>query len=180
MEILASLVEIAKDVALPVGVAVITARVTLGAGRQQIRAQAAERIEDRDEERQKRREGLEATAVTVRGEALESISDCIDQYTEDVRNQKTPTTAAVTRSLFRLSSRCSAEHLADRCRIYVEDAARAHDLEHAIEAMLDIRRRLVGWHIGHLTLEDTELLIRAGHEEILEHLALHHPDAMMR
>jgi hypothetical protein len=39
-----------------------------------------------------------------------------------------------------------------------------------MDAMLDIRRRLLGWHIGHLTLEDTESFIREGHRELVEHL----------
>ena len=64
--------------------------------------------------------------------------------------------------------------------MYVEDAERAPGPEHVVEAMFDIRRRLIGWHIGHLALEDTERLIREGHEEILEHLALHHPNEMVR
>lgn len=171
MDVFAALVEIAKNVALPVCVALITARVTLRAGHQQIRAQAAERIQNRDDERQKRQEGLELAAVAVRSETIESISDSIDQYSEDARDQKRPSTSAVNRSLFRLSSRCSAEHLADTCRSYIEDAARAPDGNHALHAMFDIRRRLLGWHIGHLTLEDAERLIQEGHEEILEHLA---------
>lgn len=179
MEVLTSIVEIAKSVVLPVCIGLITAQVTLRAGRQQIKAQTVERIETRDEERQKRRESHEAAAVAIRGETIESISDSIDQYTEEVRNRKTATTASVTRSLFRLSTRCSADHLADTCRSYVEDAARAPDPAHAVEAMIDIRRRLLGWHIGHLTLDDAERLIREGNDEILEHLASHQSRAMV-
>lgn len=171
MDVLTSLLEILKYVALPVCVALITARVTLRAGRQQITAQATERIESQRDEREKRRESLEIASVAVRGEVIESISDCIDQYLEDVRNQKPSTTDAVVRSLFRLASRCSAAHLSDTCRAYLEDAARAPDPVHVEEAMNDIRSRLVGWHIGHLTIEDVDRLIRVGHQEILGHLA---------
>lgn len=170
MDALTSFLEILKYVALPVCVALITARVTLRAGRQQITAQASERIENRRDEREKRREIREIASVSVRGEVIESISDCIDQYLEDVRNQKPSATDAVARSLFRLASRCSADHLSDTCRAYVEDAARAPDPVHVEEAMNDIRSRLVGWHIGHLTIEDVERLIKEGHEELLGHL----------
>ncbi|MCT9625949.1 hypothetical protein HWD94_12560 [Pseudarthrobacter equi] len=170
MEMLATLMDILKTVALPLGIAIITAQVTLNAGRQQIRAHAAERNESRQYEHQKRLEDNDASARAVRGETIEAISDAMDQYVEDVRSEKNPTTAAVTRSLFRLSSRCSADHLADTCRSYVEDSARAPDRGHVVEAMLDIRRRLLGWHIGHLTLEDTERLIQEGHRELVEHL----------
>lgn len=145
--------------------------MTLRAGLQQITAQAAERIENREDEREKRRESLRLAAVAVRGEVIESISDNIDQYIEDVRNQKPSTTEAVARSLFRLASRCSADHLSDTCRTYVEDAAVAPDPVHVAEAMNDIRRRLVGWHVGHLSIEDVERLIKVDHQVILEHLA---------
>lgn len=170
MEMLTSLMDILRTVALPLGIAVVTAQVTLRAGRQQIRAHAAERNESRQYEHQKRLEDNDAAALAVRGETIESISDAMDQYIEDVRSAKNPTTDAVRRSLFRLSSRCSAAHLADTCRSYVEDTAAAPDPGHAVDAMLDIRRRLLGWHIGHLTLEDTERLIQEGHRELVEHL----------
>lgn len=170
MELLASLVDILKTVAMPLGIALVTAQVTLKAGRQQIRAHAAERHESRQYEHEKRLEDNGASARAVRGETIEAISDAIDQYMEDVRSERNPTTAAVARSLFRLSTRCSADHLADTCRSYVEDAAHAPDRGHAVDAMLDIRRRLLGWHIDHLTLEDTERLIQEGHRELVEHL----------
>ena len=170
-EMLASLIDVLKTFALPLGVAIVTAQVTLQGGRQQIRAHAAERNESRQYEHQKRLEDNDAAARAVRGETIEAISDAVDQYIEDFRSEKKNyTTAAVTRSLFRLSSRCSADHLADTCRSYVEDSARAPDRGHAVDAMLDIRRRLLGWHIGHLTLEDTERLIQEGHRELVEHL----------
>lgn len=171
MDALSSFLEILKYVALPFGIALITARVTLRAGRQQITAQAAERIENRRDEGENRRASLEIASVSVRGEVIESISDCIDQYLADIRNQKPSTTDAVARSLFRLASRCSADHLSDTCRAYVEDATRAPDSVHVEEAMNDIRRRLVGWHLGHLTIGDVDGLIRVEHEELLEHLA---------
>ena len=170
MEMLASLIDMFKTVALPLGIALVTAQVTLKAGRQQIRAHAAERNESREFEHQKRLQDTDTGARAVRGETIESISDAMDQYIEDARSGKNPTTAAVTRSLFRLSSRCSAEHLTDTCRSYIEDSARALDPGHAVDAMLDTRRRLLGWHIGHLTLEDTERLIREDHRELEEHL----------
>lgn len=145
--------------------------MTLRAGRQQITAQAAERIEKRRDERKNRQASLEITSVSVRGEVIESISDCIDQYLADIRNQKHSTTDAVARSLFRLASRCSADHLSATCRAYVEDAARAPDPMHVEEAMKDLRSRLVGWRIGHLTIEDVDRLISVEHEELPKHLA---------
>jgi hypothetical protein len=164
------LIDVLKTVALPLGIAIITAQVTLNAGRQQLRAHAAERNESRQFENQKRLEDHDAAARVIRGETIEVISDAMDRYIEDVRSEKNPSTAAVTRSLFRLSSRCSADHLADTCRSYVEDSARAPDRGHTVDTMLDIRRRLLGWHIGHLTLDDTERLIQEGHRELVEHL----------
>lgn len=56
MEMLASLIDVLKTVALPLGIAIVTAQVTLKAGRQQIRAHAAERSESRQHEYQKRLE----------------------------------------------------------------------------------------------------------------------------
>lgn len=170
MEMLTALMDILRNVALPLGIAVVTSQVTLRAGSQQIRAHAAERSESRQYEHQKRLEDNDTAALAVRGETIEAISDAMDQYIEEVRSAKTPATDAVRRSLFRLSSRCSAVHLADTCRSYVEDAASAPDPGHAVDAMLDIRRRLLGWHIGHLTLEDTERLIQDDHRELVEHL----------
>jgi hypothetical protein len=175
MDMLSALIEIAKSVALPLGVALLTAQVTLRAGRQQIRAQLAERNENRDRERQKQQEDNAATAHSLRRDTLESISDCIDQYISDFRSGNRPTTDAVIRSFFRLASRCSAEHLADICREYVEDSQRALDPVHTVEAMLDIRRRLVGWHIGHLTREDAQRLIQEGHRDIVRHIELLDP-----
>lgn len=170
MEMLALLIDVLKTVALPLGIAIVTAEVTIRAGRQQIRAQSAERNEHQQFELQKRLEDNDTGARTVRGETIESISDAMDRYIEEVRSGMSPATATVTRALFRLSSRCSAEHLADTCRTYVEDSKRAPDTEHIKEAMEDIRRRLVGWHIGHLNLEDTERLIYEDHRKLLEHL----------
>ncbi|MDQ0121046.1 hypothetical protein J2T22_004259 [Pseudarthrobacter defluvii] len=170
MEMLAAVTDVLKTVALPLGIALVTARVSLKAGRQQIRAQAAESTERRQHELQKRVEDNEAAARAVRGETIESISDAIDRYLEDVHSDKKPNTVAVRRALFQLATRCSTEHLADSCRSYVEDSSQAPDRRHAVEAMLDVRRRLLGWHIGHLTLEDAEHLIKKGHREIVEHL----------
>src|SRR5687768_6651109 len=93
MDMLASLLDVLKTVALPLGVAIVTAQVTLRAGRQQIRAQAAERKERRQDEHQKRLEDHDETTRAVRGETIESISDAMDQYIEDLRNEKDPSTA---------------------------------------------------------------------------------------
>lgn len=176
MDLLPSFLEVIKDIALPVLVALITARVTLRAGWQQINAQASERFEARENEALERQEDFNRSAMVIRGDVLESISDSIDDFAEELRKQVAPTTTAVKRALFRLSSRCSAEHLADHCRAYVDDAALDPDQGQALEAMLEIRRRLLGWHLGHLSLKEVDRLVQDGREETRKHLAARHPE----
>ncbi|WP_148061816.1 hypothetical protein [Curtobacterium sp. JUb34] len=168
---LETLLVTAQTVVLPIAVAIVTAQVTLRAGRQQIVSAARQDAARREHETELHARDAEAQRHQVRGEVLEQISDAIDDY----KRRPNRGTDAVERAFFRLSSRCSAQHVADKCRRYVEVAAAVPDSSWVATAMDDARRRLVGWHLGHLDLREVENFIVEATSEIEEHVRSHHP-----
>jgi hypothetical protein len=84
-------------------------------------------------------------------------------------------TGPVLRALFRISTRCAADHLADRCRRYITVAAVEPGPSALPAAMDDVLRRLVGWHLGHLEVWRVDDLIVEATVDVERHIRVAHP-----
>lgn len=168
---LVSLIGAAQAIVLPIAVAIITARVTLRASRQQIVSNARQDTARREHESELRRRDADMREHRARGEVLEAISDAVDDYKRDPNVGTGP----VLRALFRISTRCAADHLADRCRRYITVAAVEPDPSALTAAMDDVLRRLVGWHLGHLEVWRVDDLITEATLDVERHIRAVHP-----
>ncbi len=89
-------------------------------------------------------------------------------------------TGRVRAELVKLTTRCDAQHLSRHCVAYVLDAQKSPHVEDFIEALDDIQRRLEGWHLGHLALDDVIEYVDDGHKVLRDSLRQHGVEPEMR
>ena len=170
-----TLISVFGDAVLPLGIAIAGAVTTIRVAGMQIRARQYERDQDRQDQEQDRLRHAEVSAAEIRAVVIEDIVEAFASYAEAAAQAVDGRASdfRVNSRLFRLSTRCDTEHLSSDCVAYVADSLQSPDPRDVLDAFADIQRRLEGWHIGHLSIEDVRQLIEDGRRQVREHLISH-------
>lgn len=174
MDFTANLYQLAISVGLPLGIAIVGALTTYGVARMQIRSRDSERKGERHEREEERLRQEARDARAARAEVIESIASAIAEYSDtSVRHPGTESDHRIRAELVKLTTRGGAEHLSRHCMGYILDSRQSPHADTVLETLDDIQRRLEGWHLGHLSLDDVIHYIKDGRTQVREFLRIH-------
>jgi hypothetical protein len=160
---------------LPLGIAIIGAVTTINVSAAQLRSRDRERDQDRNMRESERERASEESITSVRAEVIEGIAEAFAIYAERSTGSA-PESASefrVNSALLRLTTRCDAEHLSSLCVGYVGDTKQLPEAIYMLETFADIQRRLEGWHLGHMTLDQLVDHLNSGRKDVRAHLRQH-------
>ena len=167
------ILDLASRLVLPLGIAIAGAYTTTKVTLLQNRARSYERAQVRDDRLDDRRNDQAIANQQARAEVLEGIVTAFAEYKEFHSRTQVQSLVGIRGALIKLSTRCEAAHLATTCIRYLPDVQRSPHPESMGEALSYVQGQLEGWHIGHLTVERVDELIREAHAEELDCLARH-------
>lgn len=170
-----SFLDVARNLVLPLGIAVIGGLTTITLSSAQLRSRDRERAQDREDRELARYRSVEASDFQVRAEVIEGIAESFAQYAEQAETSSTGRASVfrIRSALLKLTTRSDSGHLSSDCVGYVLDTSQIPDPDCMFETFADIQRRLEGWHLGHLTLHELTEYVNDGRRQARNHLALH-------